>query len=209
MSKLRVEQYVVGMVMTNCYFAVNTQTMEVLIIDPGAEAEKLILKITENGLRPAAILLTHGHFDHAGVARQLADHYKIKIYAHEAEKATLEDPAINLSSMGGISTTYAADEYLSEENDVYLAGFDIKVLFTPGHTSGGCCYYFEEEHTLFSGDTLFSESIGRTDFPGGSYATLIRSIQEKLLVLPGHVDVYAGHNDATTIGWEREHNPFI
>ncbi|MFV0466556.1 MAG: MBL fold metallo-hydrolase [Lachnospiraceae bacterium] len=209
MAELRVEEYTVGMVMTNCYFAVNTKTSEIVIIDPGDEAARLMQKIKESGYVPKAVLLTHGHFDHAKDARTIADHYGIQIYAQQAEQETLENPAVNLSSMGGVSESYQADCYLRDGEEMTIAGFFIQALLTPGHTAGGCCYYLKEENTIFTGDTLFCESIGRTDFPGGSYATLVRSIKESLFVLPGQTKVYAGHNDATTIGWEKEHNPFI
>ena len=90
-----------------------------------------------------------------------------------------------------------------------LAGFSVRVLFTPGHTEGGCCYYIEKEQAVFAGDTLFCSSVGRTDFPGGSASVLLRSIREKLMTLPGQTNVYPGHNEITTIGWEKQHNPFL
>lgn len=209
MAGLRAEQYVVGPVMTNCYFAVNEETGETLVIDPGDEAGYLIEKIKEKGLKPAAVLLTHGHFDHASAAEEVAKAFGISIYAHEEEKETLEDPAINLSGMAGGRTSYHADVYVKDGDILELAGFSIQALYTPGHTAGGCCYYIEKEQAVFAGDTLFFESVGRTDFPGGSPAQLIRSIRDKLTCLPGQTKVYPGHNETTTIGWERQNNPFI
>lgn len=209
MAPLRVETYVVGAVATNCYFAVNDDTKELLIIDPGASGEKLAEIIEREKLNPVAILLTHGHFDHAGAAAELAEHFQIAVYAEEHEKETLENPALNLSGWEGKERIFCADTYLKDEQEIDLAGFHIRVLFTPGHTVGGCCYYFSYQNALFSGDTLFAQSIGRTDFPKGSASRLIRGIQEKLMILPDDTTVYTGHNEITTIGTERMYNPYL
>lgn len=209
MGSLEIQQYVVSVCATNCYFAINDAAREVLIIDPGASAEKLAEKVKEQKLIPAGILLTHGHFDHAGAAEELARLLDIKIYAHEAERETLETPALNLSGWEGKSASYHADIYVQDEQELELAGFQIRVLFTPGHTTGGCCYYFTEQGVVFSGDTLFERSVGRTDFPKGSASQLIRAIREKLMVLPDDTAVYPGHGDMTGIGAERLGNPFI
>lgn len=210
MSGLRVEQYVVGPVMTNCYFAVNEDTNEMLVIDPGDGADMLIAKIKERNLTPKAVLLTHGHFDHASAAQEVADAFGIQIYAEEHEKETLETPEMNLCGMiGGRGISYHADVYVKDGDLLDLAGFQIQVMHTPGHTKGGCCYYIEKEQAVFAGDTLFHESVGRTDFPGGSASVLLHSIEEKLMPLPGQVKVYTGHNGTTTIGWERKYNPFL
>ena len=133
----------------------------------------------------------------------------MKIYAHEAEKNTLEQPGLNVSAMIGRRDSYHADVYVKDKEVLDLAGMEILVLHTPGHTEGGCCYYLEKERVLFSGDTLFCQSVGRTDFPGGSMKKIVRSIKEKLLVLPEEVRVYPGHMDLTTIGMERAQNPFL
>ena len=209
MAPLKVEQYVVGPVQTNCYFAINDDTKEVLVIDPGASAEKLAEKIKEQGLKPAAILLTHGHFDHATGAEELAKLLQVRIYAEEKEKETLENPQLNLSGWQGSSLVFHADEYLKDEQEIDLAGFHIRVLLTPGHTVGGCCFYFPYQNVIFSGDTLFQTSVGRTDFPKGSMSQLINGIREKLLPLPDETAVYTGHGEMTTIGTERMYNPYL
>ena len=209
MAPLRVEQYVVGSVQTNCYFAINENTSEVLIVDPGARAKRLAEIIDEEKLNPTAILLTHGHFDHAGGAAELAERYGIKVYAEEHERETLENPAINLSVWEGRQLSYHVDVFLHDEQEIDLAGFHIRVLHTPGHTVGGCCYYFSYQNAVFSGDTLFAQSVGRTDFPKGSALALIRSIEEKLMPLPDETTVYTGHNEITTIGTERMYNPYL
>ncbi len=209
MAPIKVEQYVVGPVQTNCYFAVNEETKETLIVDPGANAGRLAEILTEEKLKPAAILLTHGHFDHAGGAAELSARFGIKVYAHESEKETLENPSYNLSGWEGKSGAYHADCFVSDEQELDLAGFHIRVFYTPGHTAGGCCYYFPYHKVLFSGDTLFSMSVGRTDFPGGSMSQLIGAIRTKILPLPDDITVYPGHNDITTIGAERMYNPYL
>ncbi len=206
---MKINQYVVGPVQTNCYFVINEDTKETIIIDPGASADKLAERAKADGLKPVAILLTHGHFDHATGARELADAFGIKIYAYEGEKETLENPQINASWMMGEKLVFSADEFLRDEQEIDLAGFHIRVLFTPGHTPGGCCYYFPYEDVVFTGDSLFCMSIGRTDFENGSMSDLVRSVKEKLMELPDRTTVYPGHNDITSIENERMYNPYL
>ena len=206
----KIEQLVVGPVQTNCYLLINTKAQEALLVDPGADPEAIKDMVGKNSAVPKAILLTHGHFDHAGAAKTLGDFYQIPIYAHIEERKTLEEPGINLSGpMMGKPEVYHADEYLKDEQEIDLAGFHIRVLFTPGHTSGGCCYYIPMEDVLFSGDSLFCGSVGRTDFPGGSAATLVRGIKDKLMQLPEQTLVLTGHDARTTIEQERMYNPFL
>lgn len=209
MGKLQIAHYMVGPVQTNCYFAINKETKEALVIDPGEEAARLMQQIKAQGLTVAAILLTHGHFDHAGAAEELSTLCNAPIYAHEAEKETLESEKLNACWMIGKKETYRADLFVKDEQELDLAGFHIRVLFTPGHTKGGCCYYFPYENVVFSGDTLFQMSVGRTDLEGGSMSQIVRSIQEKLMPLPEQTMVYPGHGEATTIETERMYNPYL
>ena len=215
MSKMKINHYVVGMVQTNCYIVSNDETKECFIIDPGASGKQIAEKLRQDDLTPVAVLLTHGHFDHAASAKTLAKEFDIKIYAHEAEADTLRDPQKNVSWMIQLKESYDADVFLKDEEVIMLAGFEIKVLHTPGHTEGGCCYYIADENVVFTGDTLFAQSVGRTDFPGGSMSQIVRSIQEKLLTLTeaGNLEtdvmVYPGHNDPTTIETERMENPYL
>lgn len=208
-EKIEVLRFVVGPVSTNCYLMVNKESRELIIVDPGGEGERLAGEIARTGAKPCAIILTHGHFDHAMEAERLKTQYGIPVYAHEAERETLEDPALNLSGMVGRQESYHADVFVRDHEILELAGCSIEVLHTPGHTVGGCCYYIAGEKVLFSGDTLFQESVGRTDFPKGSASDLIRSIREQLMALPDDVEVFTGHEGCTHIGYERMHNPFI
>ena len=209
MANLEIKTYMVSAFSTNCYFVINQDSKETLVIDPGDQAQMLSQRIRDQKLIPVGVLLTHGHLDHAGAARELAKEFGIEIYAHEAEKKTLADPRMNLTASFGASESYDADVFLKDGEELQLLDSRICVLFTPGHTPGGCCYYFPEHHLLFSGDTLFCESVGRTDFPGGSSSVLVRSIQEKLLCLPDDTRVYPGHMGETMMKTEKMYNPFL
>ena len=194
----------------NCYIAINEDTNESIIIDPGSAFERIKSAVESTGTKPVAILLTHGHFDHAGEAASTAKEYGIKIYTHEATAEELKNPSINLSGdMFGDSKSYSADVFLKDDEEIDLAGLHVKCLFTPGHTPGGCCFYFPNEDIVFTGDTLFSGSVGRTDFPGGSMSQLVGSIKSKLMTLSDDTICYPGHNEPTTIGTERIYNPFL
>ena len=210
MIQMQVEHLTVGPVQTNCYLAINKETKEAIIIDPGDDADRIGMRLMQLEAKPVAILLTHGHFDHAGAAKALAAQYDILVYAHEKEAETLEDSRMNLSGpLAGGATTYHADVFLKDEQELTLAGLHMRVLFKPGHTPGGCCYYFPREDVLFSGDSLFCGSVGRTDFPGGSMRTLVDSVRNKLMSLPENTIVYPGHDIETTIEQERMYNPFL
>ena len=209
MGKSKVERVLCGSVGTNCYFLINTQTQETVIIDPADDAPMLSAKLKEKNLKPAAILLTHGHYDHIMAVEELRKEYGIPVIAHEEEKQILENPRGNLSTMIGMPFTMKADRFVKDEELLVTAGFSIRVLHTPGHTIGGCCYYLADENLLFSGDTLFWESVGRTDFPTGSMSALVRSIKEKLMVLPESTRVYPGHMGSTSIENEKQNNPFL
>ncbi len=209
--ELKLTKYTAGVVQTNIYFLQNTETKECVIVDPGANAAKII-EIAEKqlGAVPAAVLLTHGHFDHIMAAREVAEHFSVKIYALEAEQEVLADAWKNLSRNFNVEICITKFVPLRDGEHFTMLGYDWQVLATPGHTAGSCCYYIGNtgaEPILFSGDTLFRESYGRTDFPTGSERQIFESIQKKLLILPDNTKVYPGHEGETTIENERKYNP--
>jgi len=197
-----VERLVLGAVRTNCYFLSNDKK-EVVIIDPADRADIIINFIAEKGLKPLAILLTHGHFDHIGAADELRREYDIKVYAHKDEKDVLNMQDYNLSASFDMDISIDADVYLADGQVFELGGFTFKTVHTPGHTKGSVCYVIGD--MIFSGDTLFEGTHGRTDFPTGSQSAMVRSIKEKLLVLDENMKVYPGHNMETTIGEEKRY----
>lgn len=209
MGKLKVEKRVLGMIHTNVYLAVNTETKEAILIDPADDAGRLKRDIEALGVRPVGILLTHGHFDHIGAAKELAEHYGIPIVAGSEETEVLADPGINMSGQFTDPFGLTADRLYGDGETLSMAGFWIRVFHTPGHTKGGVCYYLPEEGVLFSGDTLFCGTIGRTDLPTGSMSALVRSVRGLLENLPDETAVYPGHSSDTTIAYEKEYNSFV
>ena len=208
MSLLKCDFRVVGPIQTNCYFLYREDTKDCLIIDPGYEADKIEAYVQKKQLHVTGILLTHGHFDHITAADEVRKKFQTKIYASKEEEALLADPQKNVSVMMGDSVSLKADVWLEDGQELEMLGETMRCILTPGHTSGGMCFYFPNACMLFSGDTLFQESVGRTDFPTGSSRELIRSVREKLLVLPEAVRVYPGHGLMTTIRDEQMFNPY-
>ncbi len=207
---IRIINTIIGVCDTNTYCAWNPDTMEGLIIDPAGNPERIFDMVNANGVKPAAVLLTHGHFDHILAVDEVREKYNIKAYIGVNEREVINSPQMNLAgAFMGMNYSADADVYLSDGQEIELAGFKIKVLEVPGHTPGGVCYYIEDEKVVFSGDTLFHESVGRTDFPGGSSSALMNGIKNKLFTLPDDTKVYPGHMEATAIGYEKLNNPFF
>ena len=208
MDKLQVETLVLGSIATNCYLAMNRETKALLIVDPADEADRIAQKIGELQAHPEAILLTHGHFDHIGAADALRERYDVPVCALGEEQPVLERTILNLSAMQRSRVSLKADRLFRDGETAELAGFSVQVLHTPGHTAGGACYYIASEQLLFSGDTLFCGSVGRTDFPTGSMSALHDSIHRRLFVLPDETLVLPGHGESSTIGYEKQYNPY-
>lgn len=208
MSDMRVKTCVLGAVSTNCYLVYNESTKKAVIVDPADNAQFILNKCNELGITPEAILLTHGHFDHIMAAEDVRRSFHIKIYASETEDAMLSDSGLNLSGgWEGKQTSFHADVLLKDGDELELIGFRWKVIETPGHTTGSVCYYVPEEEVVFSGDTLFCESYGRTDLPTGSSSQMVSSLLDKVFALPDDTMAYPGHGDTTTIGYEKKNNP--
>ena len=206
---IKIMSRVLGMVSTNCYLLINPDNNESIIVDPADSPDLIKEMVEKSDTTPKAILLTHGHFDHVGAALELKSTYGIKIYASRHEEKLLASPDINLSSEYGMNISIVADVLLEDGEELNLAGFAIKAIHTPGHTAGSMCYYFAEESMLISGDTLFAYSIGRTDFPTSSSSDMMTSLRDKLAHLPKDTDVFPGHGECTTIGFELENNPYM
>lgn len=205
---IQLMQCTVGMVMTNCYILVNQETKEAVMVDPGDQAAELMQFLTQENAALKAILLTHGHFDHMLAVPALREATGAIVYAARKENALLHDTDANLTgSWIRQPMTLEADRLLEDGEEFIQAGCRFRMLLTPGHTAGSCCYYMEEQGWLFSGDTLFRESYGRVDLPTGSPASIGRSICDRLLILPPETQVYPGHGEATSIEHERVWNP--
>ena len=207
---MKIENFVLGPVGTNCYIVSNEETKECFLVDMAACPPELVSHIKNLGLTVKAVLLTHGHFDHIMGLDRFLEEFPVPVYACAAEKELLESAPLNSSSgMLGQPYTFHGAQYVKDGDLLEIAGMKIQVIQTPGHTIGGCCYYIADEQTLFSGDTLFRASIGRTDLPTGSMGALVRSVTEKILVLPDETRVYPGHMEETTVGYEKKYNPFL
>ena len=207
---MEIKRLVLGLVRTNCYIVYKQDTKKAVIIDPAADSRRITEEITALGVTPEAVLLTHGHFDHMLAAESLKNSYRIPICVAKGDAELLKYPDMNCSEQFlHMSYSIAADEELEDGQNLRFLDGAFSVITTPGHTEGSCCYYAKKEDVLFSGDTLFQGSVGRTDLPTGSAATLMNSIREKLFVLPEDTLVLSGHGDQTTICEEKQYNPYV
>ena len=193
----------------NCYIVGCEETREVAVIDPGGNARGIVNLLKENNLQAVYIINTHGHIDHIGGNRGVKEATGAQILIHEEDSKMLVNPASNFSFLMGTKVTSPPADRFIKEGDIIKIGntVELQVIHTPGHSLGGVC--LKAGDVIFVGDTLFQGSIGRTDFPGGSYKQLIQMIKEKLLCYDDDVIAYPGHGPATTIGFERQHNPFL
>ncbi len=208
MSDFRMETFVLGDVSTNCYLIYNQKSREAVVVDPADNGAFVLNKCRELQVKPVAVILTHGHFDHILAVEDICRAFSCQVYAGREEDRLLQDSSMNLSTiMGTERTIVCADVLVKEKDELSLAGFKWNVLETPGHTAGSVCYYIPSEQILLSGDTLFAGSLGRTDLPTGDQKEIVSSIREKLLPLPEETKVFPGHGEGTTIGRERRYNP--
>lgn len=206
---ISIDTLILGSVRTNTYIVSNLQTKQAIIFDPADHADSIIQFLEKEELTLEGIVLTHGHFDHIMAVGELVDHYKVKVYGEKHEEALAADYRLNYGSNVGVECSVKLDVLLEDGERFQLAGIEIKTIHTPGHTSGSTCYYFEQDQVLISGDTLFYESIGRTDLATGDTNAIIISIKDKLFTLDEKVKVFPGHGKPTSIGYEKLHNVYV
>lgn len=205
---MKIISLTVGPLSTNCYLVVDEESRSCMVIDPGGDPAAILDAARREGARIGKIVLTHAHFDHTSAVCEIREKTGAPVLVGKGDLELLEDPGwmkpyLEPNLCGGIQ----ADDVLEEANPLAEGGLVFEVLETPGHTRGSICLY--REGTLFSGDTLFFEGVGRTDLPGGSFRDLRESILNKLFILPDDTVVYPGHGDTTTIGHEKVSNPFV
>ena len=199
---------VLGDLGTNCYIIGDPDSKEAFVIDPD-DGPAVVDTLQERGLTCIGILLTHGHSDHIHGVQTLMDTYGAPVYIHERDLPCLYDPQVNLSALHGRPVTITGGTIKTVKDGQHIGSgkLDFQVLETPGHTVGGVCYYMAT--AVFVGDTLFRESVGRTDFPGGDFEALVQSIRTKLFTLPDQTMAYPGHGPETQIAFEKENNPYL
>jgi glyoxylase-like metal-dependent hydrolase (beta-lactamase superfamily II) len=202
------ETIVVGPLMVNCYILGDETTREGLVIDPGGDADRILSVVSRHDLKILTVINTHGHFDHMGANKALVTSLGAGLLIHELDAPMLERADLTAQKFGlSVEESSPPTGFLCDSDTISFGKHVVTVLHTPGHSPGSCSLYCED--FVLTGDTLFAESVGRTDFPGGSFAALGESIKKKLLALPDETVVYPGHGPATTIGHERHNNPYI
>lgn len=203
---IEVTTVTVGFLASNCYIVRERGNTEAVLIDPGADYEKISAVLEAKGLTPKAVLLTHAHFDHCNaVSRFKAD--GCRVYLHNADEILLRTEMNMAGGMGARFNPFTPDVLFLDGFVIDECALTFKCVHTPGHTAGGVCYIID--NLIFSGDTLFCLSIGRSDFPTGNGRELINSVSEKLFALSGDYIVYPGHGESTTLDFERKHNPYV
>lgn len=204
---MKIQTLAVGELMTNCYILCDEQAKVCAVVDPGGEAERIAAAVEKTGCALQYILLTHGHYDHIIGAAELCQKYRPTVCASEKELPVIEEPSYNLSKNHGITVDpFTVDKPLQDGETFMLGETEIRFLLTPGHTMGSGCYIADD--CIFSGDTLFCASVGRTDFPTSSMRDMMQSV-DRLKNLEGDYRVYPGHDIFTTLDRERKHNPFM
>lgn len=203
------EKLVVGAFASNCYLVGCPQSREGMVIDPGSEGRSIIERIRELEFTIKCIINTHGHIDHIGANAELKKALDVPIVGHEADKPLYRSPQASLALFMGKGKLAPIEQTVGDGDTLSAGSLTLKVHETPGHSPGGISLVAGDESAIFTGDSLFAGSIGRTDLPGGSFAQLIESIKTKILVYPDDTKVYPGHGPPTTVGEERNYNPFL
>lgn len=203
-----IKELVVGPLMANCFIFGCAETKEAVVIDPGGDADRILLSLADSELKVKYIINTHGHFDHVSANGKMKDATGADILIHPLDAPMLEMLSSNAAVFGvSVENSPPCDQTIEEDDTVSFGKITLKVIHTPGHTPGGISLY--TDGIVFVGDTLFAGSIGRTDFPGGDFDTLISSIKTKLFKMNDDVRVLSGHGPETSIGSEKRFNPFV
>ncbi len=202
---MEIKTLIVGPIQENCYIASDPQSQEAVVIDPGDEADLIIEYIQEKKLHVKYILLTHGHHDHIGAVAEVkaATNALVAIYADD--QMMLTDAGKNLGDI----ILSPADMVLHNNDVISFGSYHLRVIYTPGHTQGGCCYYEASEKVCFTGDTLFKGTVGRTDLYGGDYGAILVSVRERLAIVSDDCAIYPGHGPSSTMAYERRVNPYV
>lgn len=204
------EKLAVGSYAANCYILADEISKEAIVVDPGAEPDRILSKLKKHDFKTVAIVLTHAHGDHIGAVPELKKATGADVILHHDEAYMLKDASKNLSAgIHGKPVEIKADRTIGDGDVLKVGSIEIKILHTPGHTFGGICLYVPAEKVLITGDTLFYGSVGRSDLEGGNHKQLIRGILDKIMVLDDIVSIYPGHGASSSVGFERRKNPFI
>jgi hydroxyacylglutathione hydrolase len=205
-----IERIVVGPLGVNCFILGDKQSGEAIVVDPGADCPLILSAVSRFGLKVKYIINTHGHFDHVGCNKAIQEGTGAELLIHENDQLLLSQAARSARNYGlSVEDSPAPTRHLTDGLTLQIGRRTIEVLHTPGHTQGGCSLLLRNEQVVLTGDTLFADSVGRTDLPGGDHEQLMASIREKLMPLPDETVVWPGHGPSSTIGQERRHNPYI
>ncbi len=205
---MKFETFVTGPIQVNTYMIYDEASKETILLDVGGSVAEIVSRIEDLDLKIKGIYNTHGHFDHILGAKEIQEKLNIPFYVHKGDKLMVENLENIMSMYGmGYAQPPTINDFLDENTELKLGETVVKIIETPGHTEGGVCFLID--NMLFSGDTLFLESIGRTDLPGGDYQTLKNSIREKLFTLPEDIKVFPGHDVSTSIGHEKRYNMMV
>ena len=202
---MEIKTLIVGPIQENCYIASDPESKEAVVIDPGDEADMIIDYIKAHELKVKYILLTHGHHDHIGAVAEVQKATEAAVAIHADDQAMLTDMNKNLGDI-----VLAPADLILHNNDVLSFGQNhLRVIYTPGHTQGGCCFYEAAQKVCFTGDTLFKGTVGRTDLYGGDYGAILVSVRERLAIVSDECAIYPGHGPASTMAYERKVNPYV